>query len=460
MKVLLIFPNSKAHTCTPPVGLGYMASVLIKNGHEAHILDCKKLNMENIAQICEKIKEISPELIGISVMTSNYMQAKEMVYAFKKEFDMPIVLGGTHISALPIDSLMETKADFAVIGEGEITLLELVEALSSNCKDFSKIDGIVFLKEGKAVITKQREFIQDLDSLGFPAWELMPPNTYLPAPQLFFIKRYPVAPIQTSRGCPYACSFCGSAVTWRRSWRARSPKHVVDEIEMLVNKFGVKEIHFQDDNLTLKKERIKAICDDIIKRKLDIVWKCPNGVRIETLDEEVLKKMKQSGCYQLAFGIESGSEKVLKRANKQLSLKKVEEVVNLTAKVGIEAHGFFIIGLPGENKESVIQTINLAKKLPFCSATFPLLTPLPGTEIFDLYLKQKDMKSINWSEINYHTAQYTVDLSAKELKKYQKRAITSFYLSPRVMFNILRKMRFKQIPLFSRIFLDYLIKKN
>jgi radical SAM superfamily enzyme YgiQ (UPF0313 family) len=259
----------------------------------------------------------------------------------------------------------------------------------------------------------------------------------------------------TSRGCPFRCSFCSSGAFLGRKLRLRSPKEVVDEIELLVNKYGVKEIHFEDDNFTLIKDHAKAICREIIARNIKIVWQSPNGVRIDSLDDELIYLMKESGCYRLAFGIESASQKILDRANKMIDLRKVPDAIKKVKKAGIEAHGFFILGLPGETRETAMETINFATKLSLDLANFALLVPLPGSQIFkECY--GADIEKINWDEFNYFSGYTVGNLSLDNLRKFQKIALRKFYSNPKVAFNLLRRIRIRQIPYLFKVMMKYL----
>jgi radical SAM superfamily enzyme YgiQ (UPF0313 family) len=284
----------------------------------------------------------------------------------------------------------------------------------------------------------------------------MDPRTYPDMPHQLLHKKFPVAPILTTRGCPYDCSFCSSTKLWGKRLRTRSPENVVDEIELLVKEFGVREIHFEDDNFTQKRGHVRRVCEEILERDLRIVWSCPNGVRIDTLDDELLALMRRSGCHSVGLGIESGSQEVLDRNHKRLDLKQVPEQVDMIRAHGIAAHGFFIIGMPGETEKTVRQTAGFARKVRFDRANFSLLSPLPGTEIFQKYVADPaGGKALDFSVLNFFTPFPLGELDADGLKRWQRRAVMSFYLRPRPMLHLFSRFRLSQSIKIVKAFFDY-----
>ncbi|MGB9637232.1 MAG: B12-binding domain-containing radical SAM protein, partial [Microgenomates group bacterium] len=432
MKVLLLWPNYDAHVIHPPLGLGYLASFLRVKNHKVAIFDGTLKNAA-VDDFVKEVKDFNPGLVGISVLTRGHNQAKKIIKEIKKNFPkLPVVIGGTQVTAAPLQVMSDLKADFAVIGEGEITFSELVSALQSDYKNnFSKIDGLVYWKNGRPKVNPRRELLKDLDEIPFPAWDLMPPARYRIVPILEPAKAFPVAPILTSRGCPYNCSFCASNVTWGRRIRFRSPENVIEEIKLLKEKYGVREIHFSDDNFTMDIERAEKICDLLIKEKIGLPWQCPNGVRIDRLTLPLLKKMKASGCYAVGLGIESGDQGILNMNQKNLDLKIVPTVLRNLQKVGIESYGFFILGLPGDTRKTIKKTIDFALENPFDRVWFNLFTPYPGSPAFPAWLGKRKFEEIDWDKHDCSTGIVSLtDVSAKELEKFQKEALRKFYLRP------------------------------
>lgn len=443
MKVVLIQPKYSGHVLHPPLGLGYIASFLQREGHIVNIIDAN-LGLSH-TKIIDKIKQIEPGLIGISVMTDTFIETKKVVARIKSEINVPVVLGGTHVTALPKYSMRETNADFCVCGEGELIIKELVFALENEIS-IDNINGLIYRKKNEIVINPPRDLIANLNNLPFPAWSLMDPNKYTIAPVLASTDDAPIAPILTTRGCPFQCAFCASNITWKRRLRFRSPDNVVDEIEYLLNNFGVKHIHFSDDNFTFSKKHTMDICNEIMKREIDITWSCPNGVRVDSLDDELLKTMSKAGCRTLGFGIESGSQKILNNVNKHLNLSIVPKIIKKAKKNNITTFGFFILGLPGETRETIEKTIKFSKNLDLDRAWFFILAPLPGSKIFNEWIQNKSLNEIPWNSLDTYTGIIQQgNLTVEALESYQKRAVREFYLRPKVLLNLLKKTKVRNV---------------
>ena len=277
-------------------------------------------------------------------------------------------------------------------------------------------------------------------------------------PQGAFYKRFPVAPILTSRGCPYECAYCGSPVNMTRHYRMRSISHVLDEIEMLMQNYGVREIHIIDDMFSLKKERVLEFCDGLEKRKIDIAYTFPNGLRLDSLDKEILRRMKETGAYAFTVGIESGSQRILDAMKKKLTLELITSKVNLIRECGLEPSGFFIIGYPGETVDDIKATINFAKSLPLKRAHFSNFLPLPGTEATEMLYRAGEIETGNWDELSYYHVPYAPrGMSKEEIKKWQRYAFLSFHLRPSILAGLIKEIKswrhFKAIMIRAR---DYL----
>ena len=389
-----------------PLDIAYVAALLEKQ-HEVHIIDAPNEGwriLEEIGgtkyrqgltnkEIEVRIKKWSPAVVGITIPFSGWCKPAYEVASIAKSVDKNIttVLNGLHPSARSADCLTHPNVDFVVIGEPEQTMFELTGVLEQgNVAGFDKVRGIGFRRNGKTILTPPRPAIQDLDSLPFPARHLLPMDEYFAAvkenPLRGEIRKRWTAMI-TSRGCPNNCIFCSVHVVNGKKWRSRSPDNVVDEIEQLVHTYHIEQIDFNDDNMTLNKKRMEAICDLIVKRGIDIEWYNPTGVRADTLDEYLLTKMKASGCKKLRVAPESGVQRVVNQIiKKNLNLKDVEKAVVLCKKVGIKVGCFFVIGFIGETKEEIEETINYAYKLKRLGADsfiFSIATPLYGTELYE-----------------------------------------------------------------------------
>lgn len=365
-------------------------------------------------------------------------------------------MGGPHVSGVKDDIFKEFKTiDYAFHGEVD-TIFPLFLKNLLNKGDVSNTKGLIWQKNGKISINPPH-FEDNLDKIGMPAWELMEPRAYKGAPQGAVFRNKPIAPILTSRGCPYNCTFCANHITHGRKVRMRDIRLVLDEIEYLQKEYGVKEIHIIDDNFAANKTRVLEFCDGVLKRNLKFTLTFPNGIRLNSLDEEVLKKLKEIGCYSVIVGIESGSQKVLNDMKKSLTLDIIEKKVKLINHYGIDATGFFIIGYPTETPETIEATINFAKRLELKRAHFSLFLPLPGTEITEQLKKEGKLKDTDWSKLSYTNALFTPPgITPEQLKKYQHKAFHSFYFRPKIIFYMLREIKsMEQLKMLLKRAIDY-----
>jgi anaerobic magnesium-protoporphyrin IX monomethyl ester cyclase len=440
IKVLLINPPFTSYgkpvdvRSAEPLGLMYLASFLREKDIPVGICDTS-VGMKTVptgdgffrmglseAEIREKIIEFKPDIVGITSMFTMHSKGVHDVARIVKEVskDILVILGGSHVSALPDIILRDSNVDIVVIGEGEETLLEVVNRLScgSNLYD---ICGTATRRNGRIQINPARPFIKDIDTLPFPARDLVDMNIYLKDEHRNnFSMASPRVNVVTSRGCPFECVFCSIHSIWRHSWRAFSAERVCDEIEFLVKEFSVREVAFQDDNLTLDRERMDRICDEILKRRIKIKWCTPNGTSIWTLDKELLRKMKKSGCYRLSFGIETGSLKTQEFINKTtLNLEAAEGIIRYCNSIGIWTNATFIIGFPYETHEDIKATLNFALGSDLDYGVFFIATPFPGTRLYDI-CRSEGLLSLefdNPQEIKWIGAQETPMCDTKYLKR-------------------------------------------
>jgi anaerobic magnesium-protoporphyrin IX monomethyl ester cyclase len=389
--VTLIYPylhpsNDRSLFRYPPLGLGYIAARLKENGITVDIVDCTFLDE---GEALKRVRRSSPEIIGIQSMFS--VKRKALEFARLLRGDCKLLIGG---GPLPTSNPSEFLQDFDVVvmGEGEETMLELVCCFEKG-SDLSNIRGIAYKENGHVRITPRREFIKDIDGIPFPARELFANSAY----KDYHMRRfgYTITPVMTSRGCPYNCDFCSRPV-FGETYRARSPRNVVDEIEEVIS-LGYDRIWFADDCFTLGRSRLMEICDEMIRRRLRIGWECLS--RVDSVDGEVMEKMKRAGCMRVFFGIESGNDSILALMKKKATIEQARKAVCLAKLSAIEVGAFFIVGYPGETDETILDTVRFASSLPLDYLSFTLPYPIPGTP---LYERVKDrMLDVEW-ESPYH----------------------------------------------------------
>ncbi|MBI2662857.1 radical SAM protein [Candidatus Woesearchaeota archaeon] len=439
-KILLIIPPSSltlyskskikaAISEIPYISQAALAATLLQDNNQVKILDLSVHHENHLPTLHTILKEFNPDFTGITFTTPLYKEALTIAEEIKKiNPNIIIIGGGVHPSALPEETLQESKFDILVLGEGDYTIVELVN--TKNTSDFSKIEGICYKDPQKNIIkTKPRQLIKDLDELPYPAWHLYDLKNYQASK--LTSKKTPVGAIETSRGCVFGCTYCNKDVFGRR-FRMKSPERVVDEIEYML-KLGFKEIHVWDDNFVTNIKRAKEICDLIIKRNLKFPWCLACGIRVDCVDEEFLIKAKKSGCYSVYFGVETGNDEILKKIGKGITTDQVRKAFKLAKKVGLETLGFFMFGLPGETKETMQQTIKFAQELNPDYAKVTILVPFPSTPIYEELERQGRIKTKDWSKYNFHTASRVYEhenLDWSTLEKYYSLFYKQFYFRP------------------------------
>jgi magnesium-protoporphyrin IX monomethyl ester (oxidative) cyclase len=462
-RVLFIYPPLTTHTdyateskgTHPPIGISYIAALLERDGLEVGIIDAvvegyyhEEPLGDNIIRyglsfddITSRVAEFKPDLVGVSNLFSSSADDSIRVCTAVKAAGRDIVtmIGGPHPSAIPEHPLSSPDVDFAMLGEGEIPAQTLVQALEKN--DETLLEGVAFIKDGRMVRYERKKYVEDLDSLPFPARHLLAMDKYLAISNAFLTtRRTPFTPMITSRGCPAKCTFCPVHAAWGKQWRARSPENVIAEIDELVNKYGIREIHFDDDNITLDKARAMKLFQMMIDRKYDLIWTAPSGIALWALDDELIEKMAESGCYKLFMAIESGDEYVLKHIiRKPLKLKNVLPLAKKIREVGIEMEAFFVVGMPGETREQLRQTFRFARKLDADNTLYFYANPIPGSPLYDESLKHQYLaKEFDYTKLRVSTANLnTPQMSAIELE----RAVARENLRMRMMYMVKHPVR-------------------
>ena len=439
MRVILVNPPQDTGYPLPPMGLSLLAAVLERKGHRVTVVDANALNL--------KPEGIAPhitnaDVIGITAMTPTINAAINIAHHLKQnDSHSTIILGGAHASLLSEETLTTASPiDIVVRGEGEETIIELLQALEEK-QPLDNIPGISYRRNGEVINTPARSTTVDLDSLPFLAHQLLPWKRYKPYPP--YGRALPFTTLITSRGCPYACSFCSKPV-FGNKFRGQSPERVVDEIACYKEKFGIKEVAFHDDIFTLSKRRAHAIADEVMKRGIKIYWTCET--RVNLVDKDLLRHMKQAGCYAIAYGIESASQQILDIFNKGITLEQVEEAVRLSQEVGLLTIGYFMIGSPGDSRETITKTIEFAKRLRLDFAQFGITIPFPGTKLYELYLKGKG-EEIPWENFVYDKTSRQItpifesnELSRASLQHWVQQAYKEFYLRPSYFWQRIRQV--------------------
>ncbi len=464
-KILLIQPsfyhdkNVEPVNAPPPLGLAYLAAVLEKE-YSVAILDAFALGYDkpievkggriryglSNKEIGDRIEDFRPDIIGVSCLFSTQYYSTFELSCFIKGIcpKTPLVLGGTHVSYYSTKIISETGCDFIVIGEGEYTLKKLVEGINDG-SDFSDIDGLVFKSGNGSTINPKTEYIKDLDSLPFPARHLLPMNVYfkLNKPHGSFAKFSPNTNIITSRGCPAKCTFCSIHTITGRRFRARSPQNVILELEELKKNYGIKEVQFEDDNLTLNNKRATQIFSLMIEKGINIAWSAPNGIALWALNEQLIDMMKKSGCYRVSVAIESGDQYVLdKIIKKPLQLERVVPLLENFKRNGISTDALFVIGFPDETMEQIKNTFNFARTLPVDNVNYFFATPYPGTDLYKQCMDRKLLKDdVDFSKMKVNESNIeTPEFSSAELEKMAAREIMIFrimllFRNPKAFFN-------------------------
>jgi len=390
MKILFVVPNAEIKVAASqvlPLGLAYLASTLIEEGHDVKILD-KRIEKNG------KIKD-NFDLVGITATTPLITKAWE-ISKEAKEFNpnCQVVLGGPHPTVLPEESLQQDSVDIIVRGEGEDTIKEVCKNIEKN-KTLKDVKGISYKENGKIIHNPDRSFIEDLDKISFPKRELFNLKKYQPIQPLLTTRKS--LNIITSRGCPYNCNFCYKGI-FGCKYRMRSVSNLIEEWRLLVENFKVEEIGIQDDLFNFDKKRVIEFCRELIKEGLDVPWCTPNGIRVNYVDREVLSVMKRAGCYRIAYGIENGNQDMLNMMGKGITLQQVRDATRIAKTVGLKIAGSFILGNAGENVSTMMQTINFACSLPIDYALFNIATPYPGTRLFELVKTNGKILVKSWEE--------------------------------------------------------------
>ena len=434
-KILLINPSynpsyggTKAaivNPVAPTLGLATIAATALEKGNKVEILDMSWRSYD-FELVRNKIIRYKPDIVGVTATTPLMNQMRDISVLVKDiSKNILVVGGGPHTSALPEESLRESKLDAVLVGEADYTFAEI-----SDGHALADIKGLVYRNNDKIFSTEMRAPIANLDDLPMPAWHLYNIKDYHRMSRLL-ARRLPIAMTEFSRGCVYRCDFCASKILMHLGYRKKSPERCAEEVKHL-HSLGFREFWLTDDIFTSDQKWAKKVCDTIIDSGVDMAWTCSNGIRVESAEDKLFRSLRKSGCYRVAFGFESGNDEVLKSFGKggRATVEQAQKAVQLARKAGIDTLGFFMVGLSADTEKTMDDTIELARKLPLDLMKCSIAIAFPGTKMFNNYIEKGLVRSFDWDEYMMYTDQ---DLFAHEhlsfttiqyyMKKFFRRAI-------------------------------------
>ncbi|TKJ39031.1 hypothetical protein CEE37_11440 [candidate division LCP-89 bacterium B3_LCP] len=450
MKILLLRPDSEVYTSTPPLGLLSLASYFRERGnHLVEIFD-GRAKAATIAQIIEEVHRFQPDVVGISLFAMERLEGHEAAHEIKKVFpDVTIICGGAYPTTELRETLSNPAIDFAVEGEGEISGLELLKAIEGDSLP-ETMPGVGWRRDGKIVTPPSQPFIEDLDQLPQPAWDLLDLESYFynqhkPAPMNLYQKNPRSAPIICSRGCPYRCTYCHKL--FGKKVRRHSIKYIVDQISYLHHEKGVEEIEVVDDIFNVDPEWTRDFALAIKERNLKLNFSFPNGLRADRMTEEIIDDLVDIGTYRVVYAIETGSPRVQKAIRKNVDLDKARKYIEYTANKKISIGAFFMIGFLDETEEEMKQTINFACSNRISTASFFILTPFPGTEVYE-QAKERNLQVEGANYTHYYALSANLSkVPEKKLLRLRLFAYLRFYGNP---FRLVRM--FRTTPVHSYFF--------
>ncbi len=461
MKILLVKSgnlNTRAIGMTPPLGLMYVASYVREaRGDEVRIFDIR-FYKQPLKEIYRIISEFEPDIVGISALTLEAPALYQIASFVKTVSDIPVIAGGPHATSAPEEVLKNKDIDIAVIGEGEITFKELLDNLSKG-EGIEQIMGIAYRRGNDIVLNHPREYIDNLDKLPYPAWDLIELRKYADNPSMSIIGygRYMV--VLTSRGCPFHCTYCHNIMG--KGFRARSVENVLEEMGVLIRKHHINDFEIIDDISNFDKERFKQIMRGIIRNGWKVTLSFPNGVRTDLLDEEAVHLMRQAGAAEISIAVETASPRLQRMVKKNLNLERVRHIIDVCVEEGLFVRGFFMLGFPTETEEEIKATIDFACKSRMHGALFFLVNPFGGTELSKQMASMGKMPSLLKSEdFDYHAMPFNAsNVPDKKLHRLYSTAWMRFYFNPIRIFRILKtKATWNDLPYYFYVLLKNLFK--
>ncbi len=417
----------------PSLGLLHLAAMVREHGYQPSIIESDIFNL-SVDEVVDQVIAEQPAYLGITLFTVGVWCAAQIARKIKQRAPaITIIVGGPHISSMGAETMLRfPEFDIAVVGEGEEVLVQLLDALEQS-KPLSEVPSLIYLDknmlQGKTIETPKLAGNKHLDHLPMPAWDLLPdfPGAYRPA--VYDFPRGPAASIAASRGCPFHCKFCDTS-TFGSSVRAYSPQKVFEIILHLQKEYGIKHILFVDDLFTASKKRTIELCDLIIENKVDVTWSCAS--RVDVVKPETLKKMQQAGCWEISFGLESGSNELLQKMDKSAAIERSVQALQWTHDAGIRSKGLFMLGYPGEDHDSIAATKQFVRDNPLTIMHLTKFTPYPGSPIYrDIY--GTNIRDDHWEKMNGMNFVWESDtMPIPELNKQYVDVLMAFYQRPRI----------------------------
>jgi len=437
------------------MGLMYLASALRSRGrHEVRIIDTKVEGL-TVERTVERIREESPDVVGLTAMTYEARSLHGLAGAVKAiDPSIRVLAGGPHATNNVDATLADRQIDYVVKSEGEDTLVDLMDAMEANSPP-AGVRGIAYRENGAIRETAPRPYIEPLDRLPFPAWDRVPVSRYFSIPRGGLIyKAREFMTIFSSRACPYRCIYCHNNLG--KTYRPRSPENLVEEIEALVQEYGVRELIFMDDMFNLIPQRVHAICRLILERSLKVHLTFPNGLRADLLDEETLRWLKRAGMYRCLFAIETASPRLQKLIKKNVDFEKTIQAIRTARSLGILTHGAFMLGFPTETEEEMLRTVRFATEAELHTAAFFRVMPFKGSELYRMAVESGVRIEEDWDSYEYYKSPINLSAAPEEtLTRIRKAAYRRFYLSPRRLVRLFWRLPNKRalLPYFALVFI-------
>lgn len=441
-------PNLSFGTVSPPVGLLYLGTVTKVSGRDTVIIDAASLNY-SIKTTVDAILNEKPDYLALTAVTLTIAESAKIAEEIKIALpNIIIIIGGHHLTALPEETMNKyPQFDFGVIGEGEITIIELFDELDLKRTNLNLVNGIIYRENNQLKITPPRERIKNLDSLPLPDWSLLPNLVRIYSPPPHVVEVFPSIGFNSSRGCPGKCIFCSNSV-FKNKLSYLSANRLFEIVNQLHKEYGIKEIWLGEDNFLIYKKRLFEFSKLLIDNNLKMSFVCSGRIdNVKSKDELIL--MKKAGFRQIWYGIESGDQRILDILQKEITLEEIHKIVNWTHEVGIEPCGYFIFGAPGETEETLNKTLNLSLNLNLQAAHASFMIPFPGSTLYNNYNQYGVFYGDNLDM--YKPSFIPTGLDQKTLVKYFKNFYRKFYLRPRIILIYIRRLKNPHniIPIFK-----------